>query len=89
MTAQGEKRALLVGISDYLPPAGSTFPVEPGHALDSRFAPGTTWNNLHAPESDVAAIGLLLHENFGFDYPNNSGNCFPQPPYQRVFPVLN
>jgi hypothetical protein len=63
-----EKRALLIGISDYLPPQGSTFPVTPGHALDSRFSPGTTWPSLHAPENDVAAMRLLLHENFGFDY---------------------
>jgi Caspase domain len=65
-----EKRALLVGISHYPPPEGSTFPVEPGHASDSRFSPGTTWPRLYGPENDVAAIRLLLHENFGFDYPN-------------------
>ena len=68
--AHAEKRALLVGISDYLPPAGATLPVPSGHALDSRFAPNTTWNSLHAHAGDVASMVVLLRENDAFKNEN-------------------
>lgn len=68
--AHAEKRALLIGISDYLPPAGATLPVPSGHALDSRFAPNTTWNSLHAPAVDVASMVVLLRENYAFKNEN-------------------
>jgi hypothetical protein len=68
--AHAEKRALLIGISDYLPPAGATLPVPSGHALDSRFAPNTTWNSLHAPAGDVASMVVLLRENYAFKNEN-------------------
>ncbi len=61
------RRALLIGIDDYAPPAGTTLPVRPaGHAADSRFAPGATWINLHGPAIDVPAMVELLQNKYGF-----------------------
>jgi hypothetical protein len=61
------RRALLIGINDYAPPAGAVLPVAPaGHAADSRFAAGNTWNNLSGPSVDVADMYELLKEKFSF-----------------------
>jgi hypothetical protein len=39
--------ALLIGIDNYDPPAGSAMPAAAsGHAIDSRFAPGASWHSL-------------------------------------------
>jgi Caspase domain len=60
------RRALLIGIDDYVPP-GAALPVSPaGHAPDSRFAPGTTWISLHGPAVDVPSMYELLQDNYGF-----------------------
>ena len=62
------RRALLIGIDDYAPPAGATLPVpSAGHAPDSRFAPGATWISLHGPAVDVASMQVLLKHQFGFE----------------------
>jgi len=74
--AQAEKRALLIGISDYLPPPGAHLPVEPGHALDSRFAPDTTWSSLSAPMEDVADMVVLLREHY--DFPASNITVLPE-----------
>lgn len=61
------RRALLIGIDDYAPPAGTVLPVSPaGHAADSRFAAGSTWVSLSGPSVDVADMDVLLKEKFGF-----------------------
>lgn len=61
------RRALLIGIDHYAPPADSTLAMPAaGHAPDSRFAPGATWNNLHGPLVDVASMQVLLKQNYGF-----------------------
>lgn len=69
---QGEtKRALLIGINHYAPPAGAALPVTAAeHALDSRFAPGSSWTDLHGPSVDVASVHVLLTEKYGFDEAN-------------------
>lgn len=66
--AQGQtRRALLIGIDHYAPPSGAVIPVAPaGHALDSRFAPGETWNDLRGPLIDIDGIRVLLRQNYGF-----------------------
>jgi hypothetical protein len=64
--AHGEKRALLIGVAHYLPPPGSAIPIQPGHALDSRFAPGYTWPSLHAPLQDVGDVAVMLEQKYGF-----------------------
>jgi hypothetical protein len=62
-----KKRALLIGISNYAPPAGSNLPVLPeGHAADSRFAPGVSWPVLRGPLVDIASIEVLLKDRFDF-----------------------
>jgi len=59
--------ALLIGIDNYDPPAGSALPAAAaGHAIDSRFALGASWHSLHGPLTDVAAMHLLLKENYNF-----------------------
>jgi hypothetical protein len=59
--------ALLIGIDNYAPPAGSALPASgSGHAIDSRFAPGVSWHSLSGPLTDVAAMTLLLKENYNF-----------------------
>ena len=61
------RRALLIGIDHYAPPAGATLPVPPGgHARDSRFAPGASWINLRGPSVDVASMQVLLKQSYGF-----------------------
>ena len=66
-----EKRALLIGINDYAPPAGSTPVVPPGaHSLDSRFAPGASWPSLEGPAEDVASMHLLLRDTYAFSDAN-------------------
>lgn len=61
------KRALLIGINDYAPPAGMAVPVEAaGHAPDSRFAAGDTWVSLHGPAVDVDQMQVLLSQHYGF-----------------------
>ena len=66
--AYATNRALLIGINHYAPPAGATLPVAPaGHALDSRFAPGTTWQNLNGPSVDVSAMQVLLKNTYQFN----------------------
>jgi caspase domain-containing protein len=61
-------RALLIGISHYAPPPGATVGALAAGARgrDSRFDPGASWINLHAPASDVASMKLLLSQTFGF-----------------------
>lgn len=59
------RRALLIGINEYAPP-GATLPVAAGHALDSRFAPGASWINLHGPSVDIAGMQVLLRQTYGF-----------------------
>ena len=62
------RRALLIGIGDYAPPAGAQMPIpSAGHAPDSRFAPGASWVSLHGPATDVAAMQVLLKHKFGFE----------------------
>ena len=59
--------ALLIGIDNYDPPAGSAMPAAAsGHAIDSRFAPGASWHSLKGPLTDVAAMHLLLKETYNF-----------------------
>lgn len=61
------RRALLIGIDHYAPPAGAALPAPAGgHASDSRFAPGTSWINLHGPSVDVASMQVLLQQSYGF-----------------------
>lgn len=63
------RRALLIGIDHYAPPAGATLPVPAaGHAPDSRFAADATWINLHGPSVDVASMQVLLKQSYGFQY---------------------
>jgi len=69
LTAQTRptSHALLIGIDHYAPPSGSSLPVAgPGHASDSRFAPGASWHSLQGPLTDVAAMHVLLRETYGF-----------------------
>ena len=59
--------ALLIGIDHYAPPPGSTPVVAAsGHALDSRFGPGASWQSLLGPLTDVVAMHLLLADTYGF-----------------------
>lgn len=61
------RRALLIGIDHYAPPAGAVLPEMPGaHARDSRFAPGTSWVSLQGPSIDVAGMQVLLKQTYGF-----------------------
>src|ERR1700678_1701711 len=59
--------ALLIGFDHYEPPPGSTSVVAAsGHALDSRFGPGASWQSLLGPLTDVVAMHLLLADTYGF-----------------------
>lgn len=61
------RRALLIGINSYAPPAGAKLPVPAaGHASDSRFASGDSWPGLRGPLVDIANMQVLLKQNFGF-----------------------
>jgi hypothetical protein len=61
------RRALLIGIDHYAPPAGATLPVSTaGHSPDSRFASGATWTDLNGPLVDVLSMQVLLKQSFGF-----------------------
>jgi len=61
------RRALLIGIGAYSPPAGSAVAAVPGtHPRDSRFAAGASWVSLQGPLIDVAAMKFLLTNQFGF-----------------------
>jgi hypothetical protein len=63
----GTRRALLIGIQSYSPPAGASLPTaQAGHAPDSRFADGVAWPVLHGSLVDVANMRVLLEANFGF-----------------------
>jgi len=71
VSAAAEKRALLIGITDYSPPAGAAIAVPAGsHKPDSRFAPGKTWHSLEGPTQDVASMKLLLTDKFAFPEAN-------------------
>jgi hypothetical protein len=66
-SASGQtRRALLIGINQYAPPAGASLPSPTGHRQDSRFAPGTSWTNLKGPSTDVSAIKVLLEQKYAF-----------------------
>lgn len=61
------RRALLIGIAHYAPPAGATLPISPaGHSPDSRFAQGQSWSDLEGPPVDVTSMQVLLRETYGF-----------------------
>jgi hypothetical protein len=61
------RRALLIGIDHYAPPAGAVLPELPGeHARDSRFSSGSSWFSLQGPSIDVASMQVLLKQTYGF-----------------------
>jgi hypothetical protein len=71
VSANAEKRALLIGITDYSPPKGATIAVPAGSRKpDSRFASGKTWPSLEGPTQDVASMKLLLTDKFAFPEAN-------------------
>lgn len=61
------RRALLIGIDHYAPPAGASLSVPAsGHSLDSRFASGSSWIDLNGPSIDVASMKVLLEQTYQF-----------------------
>lgn len=64
------KRALLIGINHYHPPADEQAAFQKAgaepHKADSRFAPGYEWPDLRGPLNDVESMHLLLRDTYGF-----------------------
>lgn len=69
--AAGTKRALLIGISHYVPDEGAKRKIPPGYHPDSRFDPNYSWKNLPAPPDDADRMKrLVLKDLYGFDEAN-------------------
>ena len=69
----GTKRALLIGISHYIPSESVQRFIPPTYKVDSRFNPGMSWNNLPAALDDVNRMStLVLQTIYGFQPANIS-----------------